>query len=365
MRILAWPAFVNRRNNPYNWLLYSHMKHCGAQIDEFSLWHLLRGKYAIWHLHWPEFLMNFRHPLLASACAVGFLRLLDAARARGTRIIWTIHNLQAHDSRQPFLESWFWRHFTQRIDGYICLTSGTLEQARSRFPVLVNVPGFIIPHGHYRDVYPNRRNYGKARARLNISPEARVFVYFGQIRPYKNILGLLQAFADMPDANAVLVIAGKVSSLELQKEIEVAASFDPRVRLWTDFVSPRKVQHFFNAADVVVLPYRSVLNSGSALLALSFNRAVLVPALGAMGELRAQLGPEWVYTYEGELTGATLTAALEWGVHTPRTWTAPLDAFAWDEIARLTLNAYWQVWMGRCSLPQARDSRVRVDMFMR
>jgi glycosyltransferase involved in cell wall biosynthesis len=361
MRILAWPAFVNRRNNPYNWLLYTHMKRRGVQVDEFSLWHLLRGKYAIWHLHWPESLMNFRHPTLASGCAVAFLRLLDAARARGTRIVWTIHNLAAHDSQQPFLERWFWRHFMQRIDGYICLTEGTLERARQRFPALVNVPGFVVPHGHYRQIYKNRCSREKARNRLDISPQARVILYFGQIRPYKNIGVLLKAFGQFLDPDAVLVIAGKASSPALQKEIVAAASSDPRVRLWMDFIPPRRVQYFFNVADLVVLPYRDVLNSGSALLALSFNRAVLVPDLGAMGELKTQVGADWVCTYPGELNETILSSGLAWGTTSQRASVAPLGAYDWDEIARLTLNAYWQVWSGRYCLPHSRDTAVGLD----
>lgn len=361
MRILAWPAFVNRRNNPYNWLLYTHMKKQGVQVDEFSLWHLLRGKCAIWHLHWPESLMNFRYPSLANGCAVAFLRLLDAARARGTRIVWTIHNLAAHDSQQPFLEGWFWRHFSQRIDGYICMTEGTLDKARKRFPALVSVPGFIVPHGHYRQVYKNRCSREKARKYLNISSQARVILYLGQIRPYKNIGALLKAFGRLLDPDAVLVIAGKASSPELQKEIAAAASVDPRVRLWMDFIPPRRVQYFFNAADVVVLPYRNVLNSGSALLALSFNRAVLVPDLGAMGELKTQLGAEWVYTYQGELNETILGLGLAWGKYSQREFIAPLNAYDWNEIACLTLNAYWQVWSGRYCLPHTRGAAIRLD----
>jgi glycosyltransferase involved in cell wall biosynthesis len=223
------------------------------------------------------------------------------------------------------------------------------------------VPGFVVPHGHYRQIYKNRCSREKARNRLDISPQARVILYFGQIRPYKNIGVLLKAFGQFLDPDAVLVIAGKASSPALQKEIVAAASSDPRVRLWMDFIPPRRVQYFFNVADLVVLPYRDVLNSGSALLALSFNRAVLVPDLGAMGELKTQVGADWVCTYPGELNETILSSGLAWGTTSQRASVAPLGAYDWDEIARLTLNAYWQVWSGRYCLPHSRDTAVGLD----
>jgi len=360
MRILAWPAFVNRRHNPYNWQLYTHLERRGAQVDEFPLWRLLRGQYAIWHLHWPECVINFRHWVPAAANAFGFLRLLDIARRRGVRIVWTVHNFEAHDCLQPRLESWFWQHFTRRVDGYICLTEGALHQAQRRFPALAQAPGFVIPHGHYRQVYLNRCDRQTARMRLSIPPQARVFVYFGQIRPYKNVVSLLTAFRELTDPGAILVIAGRCTEADLRQEIAAAAAFDERVRLWTDFIPPQNVQYFLNAADLVVLPYRTILNSGSALLALSFNRPVLAPALGALGELRTQVGADWVRTYQGAMTATELAAGLLWALQTPRPERAPLEALDWDEIARQTLDAYGQIWTGRLCLPLPVDA-VQLD----
>ena len=99
------------------------------------------------------------------------------------------------------------------------------------------------------------------------------------------------------------------------------------------------VQRYLRAADLVVLPFRDITNSASALLALSFDRPVLVPALGAMGELQAIVGTEWVRTYEGELTAEVLAEALEWAAHRSD-GSAPLDALGWAEIARRTLVVY-------------------------
>ena len=51
------------------------------------------------------------------------------------------------------------------------------------------------------------------------------------------------------------------------------------------FIPDEEVQVFFHAADVVILPYRAVLTSGSAILAISFGKPVVAPALGLITDL--------------------------------------------------------------------------------
>ena len=56
LRILAWPAFNTREQNPYAYLLYTHMR--GVEVDEFSIGKLLTRPYDVWHIHWPEMFLN-------------------------------------------------------------------------------------------------------------------------------------------------------------------------------------------------------------------------------------------------------------------------------------------------------------------
>jgi beta-1,4-mannosyltransferase len=108
-----------------------------------------------------------------------------------------------------------------------------------------------------------------------------------------------------------------------------------------------EMQLFLNAADLVVLPYRDVLNSGAALLALSFNTPVLTPDAGALPELREQVGPAWVKLYRETLTAEVLDTGLQWAIGTPRPATAPLEFADWSEVAQATIAAYRGVLAGR------------------
>lgn len=347
MRVLAWPAYLNRFLNPYNWLLYTHMSRLGARVDEFSPTRLLRGgRYRIWHLHWPDFILNQTSRRIATAWLAFLLRSMDAARRRGVKVVWTVHNLRAHEGCHPALERWFWPRFTRRLDGYISLTETSRRAAVERFPALRDITGAVVPHGHYRGVYPDASTRAQARAALELPQRARVHLFIGHLRPYKSVPALVTAFRQLADPRAMLVVAGRPHSPELRADVERAAGDDPRVRLYLGFVPARRVQLYLRAADLVVLPYAEILNSGSSLLALSFDRPILVPAKGSLRELQAQVGSDWVRTYSGTLNAAELADGMRWALETPRSELAPLEAFDWDAVARSTLEAYERISEG-------------------
>jgi glycosyltransferase involved in cell wall biosynthesis len=348
MRVIAWPA--RAPDNPYTRLLYDAVSALGVGVVNFTPRRLLRGRYDIWHLHWPERFLNDPRPLRAWPRAAMLLALVRLARRRGTRIVWTVHNLGAHEARYPAVERRFWRAFTRMLDGWVALTAGGAEAARRRFPALASVPGFVTPLGHLREAYPDGMSRTEARAELGIPAEATVLASIGYIRPYKNIPELVRAFRALPRPGAQLLIAGEVASPGAGDAVAVAAGNDPRILFRPGFAAPAEVQRYLRAADLVVLAFREILNSASAMLALSFDRPVLAPRLGAITELAEVVGDEWLRTYDPPLTVETLEAAIEWAAARPRTRCARLDRFDWSEIARQTVAAYAAV-IGRRPAP--------------
>jgi hypothetical protein len=136
------------------------------------------------------------------------------------------------------------------------------------------------------------------------------------------------------------MIAGSVRDDSLAAEIKMAAAGSTHVQLFLEFIDNRDLQTFFRAADLIVLPYTDILNSGSAILALSFDRPILVPAQGSLPELEALTGPDWVRLYGGQLTAEVLREALHWARERPPGAKAPLQLLDWDRIAQLTLTAF-------------------------
>ena len=337
MKVIAWPA---GGANPYNGLLYAHLRDLGATVSDFTPLRLLRSSRAIWHLHWPERMLNRPSALAAAVRAAALLLLACAARVRKTRLIWTVHNLQPHEYDHPWIGRWFWPAFTRLLSGFIVLSPRGRQLIEQRHPRLRRTSCAIVPHGHYRGAYPDTVSQVEARAALGLPAAAPVAAFVGQIRPYKNVPHLVQVFRQMPEPDRRLVIAGQPADVPLHERVVQSASGDPRVRLFLSFVPEDLVQVYLRAADLVVLPFSEILNSGSALLALSFDRPVLVPRKGAMAELEHELGSQWVRTYAGELTPATLAEALA-AVHAnPPGRCEALARFDWTPLAEKTLETF-------------------------
>ncbi len=343
MRVLASPALINRWLNPYNWLLNTHLEHEGVDVSGAAPWRVLRGQADVWHVHWPDHVFNQASAARVALRTRAYLHMAREGRRNGMRLVWTVHNLRAHDGQHAALEEEFWREFLPLVDGFIHLSQAGRDAATSRFPGISQRPSWVIPHGHYRTEYVTARDQASARARLELPEHAPVVLYSGRIRPYKNVPALLSAFADVADASARCLITGAPASSELRRDIEQQAQRDARVHLDLRHLRRRELATALRASDLVVLPYREILNSGSALLALSLDRPVLVPRRGALAELADQVGSSWVRCYDGDLTGAVLQDAIEWARHAPRSRRAPLAQFAWPSIARAHRELYQTV----------------------
>jgi beta-1,4-mannosyltransferase len=338
-RVLAWPAFRKESANPHAALLARELIELGVSLVDWTPVRALLRPGDLWHLHHPETVLYRRRRATSSLETLSFLALLLLARVRGVRLLWTIHDLGSNDCLHPRLESWFWSAFIARVDAFVCLTEHSRTLALERFPALADRPGYIVPHGHYRNAYPRTVSRESARQRLSLPPQATVLLHFGLMRPYKNVPHLIRTFRTMPRPGVVLLTVGKPYDAVIDREIRDAANGASNVRLDLRRVPPEEVQLFFAAADLVVLPYRRILNSGVVMLALTFARPVLVPDLGAMRDQQRAFGAEWIRLYRGELTPEELAAACTWA--TARRDREPdLARRNWAEIARRTCAVY-------------------------
>jgi glycosyltransferase involved in cell wall biosynthesis len=184
-------------------------------------------------------------------------------------------------------------------DGLIVLSLASAESLRATYGIGSRTQIAIIPHGHYAGVYPNEISRADARSRLQLSTDARVVLSLGRLQPYKGLEELIAAFADVAASHDVLLLAGGITSESYRDELERAvttARLDAsRVRILDAVVPDAELQIYFNACDLVALPFRRVLNSGSLLLAMSFGCPVVAPRLGSIPEVAC---PEGWFPYD-------------------------------------------------------------------
>jgi beta-1,4-mannosyltransferase len=342
MRILIFPRDIRDAVNPYGELLYRDMADFAVEVDDFSLWRAFCGRYDVFHLHWPEYYLNLSLP---KALLGTLLVLFSTAwlRMRGTRILWTIHNPRSHMLSHRVIEGYFWRMFISLIDAFVSMSDSCTRWVKEDVPRLRRVHRAQIPHGHYRAAYPSPIAKSQARRALGLTPEQTVLLFFGGVSPYKNLLHLIAAFHSAALPGTTMVIAGWADSKKYGRQVELAANTNRRIKLDLRRIPRQEVPIFFSAADLIVLPFSHIMHSGSAILALSFNTPVLVPAMGSLPELQAQVGANWVQTYEGELTPAILRTATAWARDSNRPLQPDLSLFDWVHIVRATAEFYFQL----------------------
>jgi beta-1,4-mannosyltransferase len=283
-RLFGYPA----NGIAYNECLYSELTALGitAIPGQWSVrWvhhYMRRGD--ILHLHWPSFYYyDPRSTYHTLKGLVRFVAVLLHARMKGIRIFWTAHNLYPHDGGRSLLVHRLARRLviasSERIFVHGPSAAATLVR---EFPDCAHkqVP---IRHGHWIDYYPQLQGREQARATLGLRTETFVYGFVGSCKPYKGLEELIAAFARQT-GDCTLLIAGHFQSQEYRQAIEqrLAALPPERVQLIPRFLADDEIHRHVAAIDVLVLPFREVLTSGSLLLGLSFGTPVVAPRIGAV-----------------------------------------------------------------------------------
>lgn len=333
--------------NPYQDALAEHLVAHGATVRKVrSLKELFRYGVCVdrdvdvVHLHW---LLVFRwRGLRALRCLAFVIRLL-LLRMHGVRLVWTIHNLLPHESRHPKLD-WLLRRIVAGLSHAMIVHSETAKrQAMDMWRLKDASRVTVVPHGHYMDDYRNDVSRQEARQRLSVDGSKIVLLFLGAVRPYKGILDLVEAFKKLADDDAYLVIAGKPLDHAFAERIGRAISDVEQVRFDAGFVDDDDVQVYMNASDVVILPYRHVLSSGAALLAMSFGKPCIAPAEGSLADV---LDTSGAFLYDPECEEGLLDAIqralgakdalIRMGEHNRQR----ASQWTWDNAARMTLAVY-------------------------
>jgi glycosyltransferase involved in cell wall biosynthesis len=150
----------------------------------------------------------------------------------------------------------------------------------------------VIPFGINNSVPNTRMSPGQAKWRLGLHNGERTLLFFGNIAPYKGLEDLVAAFREVLARrdDYRLIIAGRPKNCErywtgiletIRDDVQKG-----RMLLRADYIPDEETELYFKAADIVVLPYRHVYQSGVLFLGYSFG----VPALAAdVGSLKDEI----------------------------------------------------------------------------
>lgn len=316
-----------RAGNCYQKMLFEGLGSVGAYpmaVEDLSA-HLIRRTSAhvdpgVLNLHWTSPILQSAHNVFeARRDLTAFEEQLTGFRERGGRLIWTVHNLYPHETRYPGLERELAQLLAGAADLIHVLAPSTAVEVVDHFHLPVDRIR-VVEHSSYEGQYPSWVTPEAARRTLGLAPSEKVVLVLGGLRPYKGHGRVLDAFTRLSadDPTLRLVVAGRPSPAAGVSDLVERLEAEPRVLTRFGYVPDGRLQVYLRAADVLVLPYHRILNSGAFLLAETFGVPVVAPRDGA---LRGEEGQAHVRLFEPNDDAsleAVLRAALRDVVEDPR-----------------------------------------------
>lgn len=341
MKVWMWPK--SSELNFYNDLLTNSL--CGEGMDIRDLKHgkiMLKVGQAksgdIVHIHWMHHAYQNRNPLIFIVKSFIFILTMMYLKLRNIQLVWTIHNLYPHNAKYFRMER-FMRRLICRFCSKLIVAS---ESIKRKVIAEFGVPAeklFVVKHGHYLGVYKqNGINY---REVYDISEDADVYLFLGAIKAYKGVEDLIEAFNAMKTKQSYLIIAGKADQ-EMQDYLKAVKDLD-NIILELRFIPNEWIADLMSAVDVMVMPYKEITTSGSAILGLSFKKLIVMPNNDFITEYCKE---DMVVRYDPDdshgLTNA-MKVALNVKQEKLLDYDEVLKELEWSTIAQKTKNVY-QGW---------------------
>ncbi len=302
------------------------------------------AKPRVFHILWNNKFEWFDRTFLTA-----FYRLL------GRKIAFTAHNVNAgkRDNRDSAfnrftlrIQYWLLNHIfvhSQKMRRELCADFGVPESKVS-----------VIPFG-INNATPTTDMTGEAaRRHFGLHPEDNVALFFGQIAPYKGLEFLVEALPELVRTNGSfrLIIAGKVKKgwEDYWAKIEpklAAPELESRFIMKIGHVPNEEVEAYFKAADVLIVPYTCISQSGVPFLAYGFGLPVIASDVGSLREdiiekrtgfiCRPEDSSDLAKTilryFESELFRDLENRRLEIKQYAN-------ERYSWDKVAAITANVY-------------------------
>lgn len=159
----------------------------------------------------------------------------------------------------------------------------------------------LIPHGHFMNLPDSSIDYNNARQKLNIPAEKKIILFFGQIKKVKGLDVLIKALKYC-NSDINLYIAGKPwkDDFNTYQLIIDNDNLQSRIIPQIGYIEDSQREILFKAADVIVIPYREIYQSGVLLMAMSYNKPVIASDLPANKEIVSHLKNGLLFQSENE-----------------------------------------------------------------
>lgn len=236
----------------------------------------------LFHILWNNKFEFFDRTLL-----MAYYKLL------GKKLVRTVHNVNA--GRRDANDTWLNRLSLKtqyRLSDHMFVHT---EKMKREMIADFGVPAekiSIIPFGINNTVPNTSVSTAEARRHLGLQSNDKAMLFFGNIAPYKGLDYLVTATTQLleTDRTYCLIIVGRPKGdsshwNRIKQAIEDVKLRD-RIIQRIEYIPDEETEIYFKAADVLVLPYTHVFQSGVLFLGYSFG----LPAIAAdVGSLREEI----------------------------------------------------------------------------
>jgi glycosyltransferase involved in cell wall biosynthesis len=261
---------------------------------------------------------------------VPLVGLLAALRRRGgTALVATFHEAYRDRELYGVASVAFYRAFHRlfdRIYVHTTLSQNRLIDTYGAAPAMVT----CIPHGAAEFV-SKERNHDALRTRFGIPPGTPVVLNFGYLYRTKGVEYLIESLASLKAAGRpmpAVLIAGEVPRrtglfrIFQARNDRYLAGLKHRIHeagldavvTFTGYIAKEELYSLFTLADVVVLPYLSVDQSGVLNTAIAARTPVIASDIGGLGETLRDVGV-LVPPRDSAAIARALTAVLDDPAH--------------------------------------------------
>jgi glycosyltransferase involved in cell wall biosynthesis len=308
------------------------------------------AKPRIFHVLW-----NDKFQVLDRTLIMLYYRLL------GRRIVFTAHNVNAgkRDGTDTVANRVSLRVQYKLCDQIFVHTEKMKRELLAEFS-LPERKVTVIPFGINNTLPKSSLTRDEARRILGVGPSEKLILFFGRIAPYKGLEYLISALAKLAEKGGRhrLLVAGSVKDCpDYWAKIQAmiwSSGLREAVLERIEFIPDEEVEIYFKGADVSVLPYTDIFQSGVLFLGYSFGLPVIATDVGSFREdiLEGQTGlvcrardPEELARAIETYFGSGLYLELESRRESIKEYAN--EKYSWTKVGQITKNVYSRITQRR------------------